>query len=86
MIVWGRAERLALPFTQATIGVGFHVAQLGSKWNNGSNCSPFYLNVNNTSGNRNRNISGQLQYVPLKKFKQNKNYNCRLVALPLGRT
>lgn len=41
------------------------VAQLGGKWNNGSNCSPFYLGVANTSSNRNRNISGQLQYVPL---------------------
>ena len=46
------------------------VALLGGKWNNGSNCSPFYLNVNNTSSNRNRNISGQLQYVPLYLCKQ----------------
>lgn len=36
------------------------VTKLGSNWNNGSNAGSFYWNVNNTSSNRNRNISGQL--------------------------
>lgn len=36
------------------------VTKLGSKWNNGSNASTFYWNLNNASSNRNRNISSQL--------------------------
>jgi len=36
------------------------VTKLGSKWNNGSNAGTFYWNLNNSSGNRNRNISRQL--------------------------
>lgn len=36
------------------------VTKLGSKWNNSTNCSSFYLNFNNASSNRNRNISRQL--------------------------
>lgn len=38
----------------------FQVAKLGSNWNNSANDSAFYLNLNNTSSNRNRNISRQL--------------------------
>jgi hypothetical protein len=38
----------------------FQVSQLGSQWNNGSNAGSFYWNVNNSSANRNRNISRQL--------------------------
>lgn len=41
------------------------VTLLGGEWDNGSYCSPFYLNVNGTSGTRDRYIGGQLQYVPL---------------------
>ena len=33
------------------------VTQLGSNWNNGLNDSTFYWNVNNSSTNRNANIS-----------------------------
>lgn len=33
---------------------------LGAKWNNRLNTGSFYWNVNNVSGNRNRNISRQL--------------------------
>lgn len=36
------------------------VTKLGSNWNNGSNAGSFNWNVNNTSSNRNRNISGHL--------------------------
>ena len=39
----------------------FNVAQLGSNWNNGTNCG-LYWNLNNGVGNRNRNISAQLEY------------------------
>jgi len=35
----------------------FLVTQLGSNWNNGSNTGTFYWNLNNSSSNRNRNIS-----------------------------
>lgn len=41
----------------------FLITKLGGKWNNGSNCGAWYLNVNNTSSNRNRNISSHLLYV-----------------------
>lgn len=36
------------------------VTKLGTNWNNGSDSGLFSLNVNNDSGNRNRNISGHL--------------------------
>lgn len=41
------------------------VTKLGGKWNNGANCSTWYLNLNNTSSNRNRNIGSHLLYVHL---------------------
>lgn len=36
------------------------VTKLGSKWNNSANAGTFYWNLNNASGNYNRNISRQL--------------------------
>ena len=36
------------------------IARLGFHWNNGSNAGTFYWNLNNSVGNRNRNISGRL--------------------------
>jgi len=36
------------------------ITQLGSNWNNGTNAGTFYWNLNNSVGNRNRNISGRL--------------------------
>jgi len=39
------------------------VSKLGRNWNNGSNASSFYRNVNNTASNRNRNIRGRLLFV-----------------------
>ena len=42
---------------------GKKITQLGSNWNNGTNAEPFYWNLNNSVGNRNRNISGQLEYA-----------------------
>ena len=38
----------------------FKITQLGSNWNNGSNAGSFYWNLNNSVGNRNRNIGSQL--------------------------
>ena len=55
------------------------VAKLGSNWNNGSNAGSFYWNVNNTSSNRNRNISGQLLNAQSMK-------TIIISALPLGKT
>lgn len=37
-----------------------HVVNVGSNANNGANASTFYLNSNNDSNNRNRNIGRQL--------------------------
>jgi hypothetical protein len=39
---------------------GFLITQLGTNWNNGTNAGTFNWNVNNTPGNRNRNISSHL--------------------------
>ena len=36
------------------------ITQLGSNWNNWSNAGTFYWNLNNSVGNRNRNIRGHL--------------------------
>lgn len=33
-----------------------YIAQLGSNWNNWDNAGSFYWNLNNSVGNRNRNI------------------------------
>ena len=43
---------------------GFIVALLGGIWTNGGHCSPFFLRVNNASGDRYRSIGGRLLYVP----------------------
>lgn len=55
-----------------------YITQLGRNWNNGSNTSPFYWNVNNVSSNRNRNISAH-------PVNAKKNVVVTL-ALPLGKT
>lgn len=55
------------------------VTKLGSNWNNGSNAGSFYWNVNNTSSNRNRNISGQLLNAQSMRI-------IVISALPLGKT
>lgn len=36
------------------------ITQLGSNWNNGTNAGGVYWNLNNSVGNRNRNISSHL--------------------------
>lgn len=55
------------------------VTKFGSNWNNGSNAGSFYWNVNNTSSNRNANISGQLLNAQSMK-------TIIISALPLGKT
>ena len=39
---------------------GYRITLLGGDWNNGSNAGSFYWNLNNSVGNRNRNISSHL--------------------------
>lgn len=41
----------------------WHVTKSSGKWNNGTKSSPFYLNLNNDSSNRNRNIGRQLVFA-----------------------
>lgn len=41
--------------------------EFDTKWNNGTKCGAWYLNLNNTSSNRNRNISSHLLYVHIKR-------------------
>jgi len=41
------------------------VTKLGANWNNASNASAFYWNLNNVSSNRNRNISSQAVNAPI---------------------
>lgn len=70
----------------------FKITQLGSNWNNGSNAGSFYWNLNNSVGNRNRNISSHLVNAWLISgspkglsvfiYKNCGNY----LTLPLGKT
>jgi len=39
------------------------VTHVSGKWNNGTKTGTFYLNLNNDTTNRNRNISGHLVYA-----------------------
>ena len=43
---------------------GFLVARLGGRWDHGSYCGAWYLDVNNASSSRSRNFGGRLLYVP----------------------
>ena len=63
----------------------WYVCNLGSNWNNTRKCG-WYLNCNNGSGNRNRNISGQLLNVPKIHFLSNYKYYAGMEPLPLGKT
>lgn len=45
------------------------VAKLGGKWNNSSFAGLFYWNLNNSSTNRNRNISSHSVNAQLKKMR-----------------
>lgn len=49
---------------------------VSGKWNNSSKTGSFYLNVNNSTSNRNRNISGHLV---------NAYEHVKIFALPLGK-
>ena len=41
------------------------VTQLGSNWNNSTNSGSFYWNLNNSSGNSNRNQGSHLAYASM---------------------
>ena len=43
---------------------GYRIALLGGGWTYGSAAGGFYWNLNNSVGNRSRNIGGRLVYVP----------------------
>lgn len=68
------------------------VTKLSANWNNSSKAEGFYWNLNNVSGNRNRNISGQLvnaQNTPLSSggvFIFLKHTHNTLTTVPLGKT
>ena len=57
------------------------VTKLGGKWNNGAKCGTWYLNVNNTSSNRNRNISSHLLYVHIKIKRKSVLYTMTLIYI-----
>lgn len=42
-----------------------HVPHFGSNANNGTNAGAFYWNLNNSSGNANRNIGTQVSHLNL---------------------
>lgn len=70
---------------------GFLITQLGTNWNNGTNAGTFNWNVNNTPGNRNRNISSHLANARHKhppEMVSGGVYHIlwELLALPLGKT
>lgn len=46
---------------------GFLVALLGGRWDSGSYCGAWYLNVLHTSSDRGRDVGGRLLYVPQTK-------------------
>jgi hypothetical protein len=54
------------------------VAKFSGNWNNSANTGSFYLNLNNTSSNRNANISAHL--VNMRKIVE------VCCTLPLGKT
>ena len=58
------------------------VTKLGTNWNNGSNSRLFYLNVNNDSGNRNRNISGHLLNAFIMKQGNEQSLLLPVILLP----
>lgn len=43
---------------------GYRIALLGGNWGNGSGAGGFYWYLNSSVGNRTRNVSGRLVYVP----------------------
>ena len=47
---------------------GFRVARLGGRWNGGTGCGAWYLDLSNASSGRDRSIGGRLLYVPQTKI------------------
>lgn len=62
------------------------VAIIGSNANNGSNAGAFYWNLNNGSGNLNRNIGRQLAGTSLLKLSHNSSVHTQIWGpIVLGR-
>ncbi len=61
----GKSCKGSFPYSFIVGSYKIRVTKLGGKWNNGAKCSTWYLNLNNASSNRNRNISSHLLYVHL---------------------
>lgn len=51
-----------------TASLGFLFAILGGRWNDGSHCGAWSLDLNNASSDRSRNVGGRLLYVPQTKI------------------
>ena len=52
-------------YTYITVNLnGYRIALLGGLWNYGSSAGGFYWYLNNSVGNRYRNIGGRLVYIP----------------------
>jgi len=65
-------------------GSDWQVVKLSSNANNSANAGAFYMNANNTSGNANQNIGGQLTL--LLKTRNKNEITSMLETLPLGKT
>lgn len=65
-----------------------YIAQLGSNWNNWDNAGSFYWNLNNSVGNRNRNIRGHLVNASYSRVETSGYFYklCILSTVPLGKT
>lgn len=51
-----------------TTSLGFLVAILGGRWNDGSRCGAWSLSLDSTSSSRRRDVGGRLLYVPQTKI------------------
>ena len=52
-------------YTYITVNLnGYRIARLGGGWDNGGNAGGFYWYLNNSVGNRYRDIGGRLVYIP----------------------
>ena len=51
-----------------TTSLGFLIARLGGRWNDGSSCGAWGLDLNSASSYRSRDVGGRLLYVPQTKI------------------
>ena len=51
-------------YTYITVNLnGYRIARLGGYWDSGGSAGGFYWYLNNSVGNRNRNVGGHLVYI-----------------------